>query len=152
MFVFAPPRRVLLNWLLLATSWLLATTIVQAAEPSASQRAAFKQAYAAAQQGGNGWQSLAAGLRDYPLYPYLQEAALEHDIQQIDRAYERFKQLCDLKKEVFDEDLLAIVEDEVLEATPEFPAAVLEPIRKGAALSNPLTHAVGRAAKCSPCL
>jgi len=86
MFVFAPPRRVLLNWLLLATSWLLATTIVQAAEPSASQRAAFKQAYAAAQQGGNGWQSLAAGLRDYPLYPYLQEAALEHDIQQIDRA------------------------------------------------------------------
>ena len=30
--------------------------------------------------------------------------------------------------------------------------AVLEPIRKGAALSNPLTHAVGRAAKCSPCL
>ncbi len=86
MFVFAPPRRVLLNWLLLATSWLLATTIVQAAEPSASQRAAFKQAYAAAQQGENGWQSLAAGLRDYPLYPYLQEAALEHDIQQIDRA------------------------------------------------------------------
>jgi len=86
MFVFAPPRRVLLNWLLLATSWLLAATIVQAAEPSAGQRAAFKQAYAAALQGGDGWQNLAAGLRDYPLYPYLQETALEHDIQQIDRA------------------------------------------------------------------
>ncbi len=86
MFVVALPRRISLSWLLLATSWLLAATVVQAAEPDASQRAAFKQAYAAAQQGGDGWQSLAAGLRDYPLYPYLQEAALEHDIQQIDRA------------------------------------------------------------------
>lgn len=50
-----------------------------------SQRAAFKQAYAAASQGGDGWRSLAAGLQDYPLYPYLEAASLEHDIQQIDR-------------------------------------------------------------------
>jgi soluble lytic murein transglycosylase len=96
MFVVAPPRRISLNRLslaqpllvrpLLMMACLLIATIVHAAEPSAGQRAAFKQAYAAAQQGGDGWQSLAAGLHDYPLYPYLQAAALEHDIQQIDRA------------------------------------------------------------------
>jgi soluble lytic murein transglycosylase len=78
-------RHVSLVGLLLATSWLLAAPGVQASEPSAVQRATFKQAYAAAQQGGDGWQGLAADLRDYPLYPYLQAAALEHDIQQIDR-------------------------------------------------------------------
>lgn len=91
MFVSASSRRVSLSRLsparlLLVTAWLLAATIAQAAEPSAAQRTAFKQAYAAAQQGGDSWQSLAAGLRDYPLYPYLQEAALEHDIRQLDRA------------------------------------------------------------------
>ncbi|TPG06465.1 lytic murein transglycosylase [Rhodanobacter glycinis] len=86
MFVSAPSRRALLSWLLLTTAWLLIGTIAQAAEPDASQRAAFRQAYAAARQGGDGWQTLATGLRDYPLYPYLQAAALEHDIQQIDRA------------------------------------------------------------------
>ncbi|RDI98606.1 lytic murein transglycosylase [Dyella solisilvae] len=57
-----------------------------AAEPSQAQRAAFKQAYAAAQQGGDGWRSLAGNLQDYPLYPYLEAAALTHDIRQIDRA------------------------------------------------------------------
>jgi soluble lytic murein transglycosylase len=51
----------------------------------AAQRAAFKQAYAAASQGGDGWRSLAQGLKDYPLYPYLQAASLEHDLQQVDR-------------------------------------------------------------------
>ena len=50
-----------------------------------SQRAAFKQAYTAASQGGDSWRSLASGLQDYPLYPYLEAASLEHDIQQIDR-------------------------------------------------------------------
>jgi soluble lytic murein transglycosylase len=50
-----------------------------------SQRAAFKQAYAAASQGGDSWRALATGLRNYPLYPYLQAASLEHDIQLIDR-------------------------------------------------------------------
>ncbi|GGY32642.1 murein transglycosylase [Rhodanobacter panaciterrae] len=81
-----PSRRTALTCLVLTAGWLLATTSVQAGEPTATQRAAFKQAYAVAQQGGDGWRSIAAGLRDYPLYPYLQEAALEHDIQQIDRA------------------------------------------------------------------
>ena len=51
-----------------------------------AQRAAFKQAYAAASQGGDGWRSLAGNLQNYPLYPYLQAASLEHDLQQVDRA------------------------------------------------------------------
>jgi len=86
MSVSASSRRVPLAWLLLAAGWLLASAMAHAAEPDAAQRAAFKQAYAAAQQGGDGWRPLASGLRDYPLYPYLQAAALQHDIQQIDRA------------------------------------------------------------------
>jgi soluble lytic murein transglycosylase len=65
---------------------LIASSLAQATEPSDAQRAAFKQAYAAAQQGGDGWRSMADGLRNYPLYPYLPAAALEHDIQQTDRA------------------------------------------------------------------
>ncbi|MDE2308969.1 MAG: transglycosylase SLT domain-containing protein [Xanthomonadaceae bacterium] len=81
----ALPRHIRLLPLLLATGWLLAAT-AQAATPSAARRAAFKQAYAAAQQGGNGWRRLAAGLRHYPLYPYLPAAALEHDIGRIDLA------------------------------------------------------------------
>jgi 2-isopropylmalate synthase len=43
--------------------------------------------------------------------------------EELDRAYERFKQLCDLKKEVFDEDLLAIVEEEVLRTTARYHLA-----------------------------
>lgn len=50
-----------------------------------SQRTAFKQAYAAASQGGDSWRALATNLRNYPIYPYLQAAALQHDIQLIDR-------------------------------------------------------------------
>ncbi|OOG53645.1 transglycosylase SLT domain-containing protein [Rhodanobacter sp. C03] len=86
MFFRSPSRRTLLAGLLLTAGWLLAATGAAASEPTAAQRAAFKQAYAAAQQGGDGWRSMATDLRDYPLYPYLQAAALEHDIQQIDRA------------------------------------------------------------------
>jgi len=86
MSVSASSRRVPLAWLLLAAGWLLASAMAHAAEPTVTQRAAFKQAYAAAQQGGDGWRSLASGLRDYPLYPYLPAAALQHDIQQVDRA------------------------------------------------------------------
>jgi soluble lytic murein transglycosylase len=69
-------------------SWMLVSTVTaQPADTAAlsSQRAAFKQAYAAASQGGDSWRALATGLRNYPLYPYLQAAALEHDIQLIDR-------------------------------------------------------------------
>lgn len=86
MSVSAPMRRLRSHWMALAMTCLAGVAHAQGGEPSTKQRAAFKQAYAAAQQGGDGWRSLASGLRDYPLYPYLQEAALEHDIQQIDLA------------------------------------------------------------------
>ncbi len=46
----------------------------------ARQRDAFRAAYAAAQDGQD-WHALAKGLDTYPLYPYLQAAALQHDIQ-----------------------------------------------------------------------
>jgi soluble lytic murein transglycosylase len=45
-----------------------------------AMRAQFLLAYAAAKLGGNGWRALSAGLEDYPLYPYLEGTALEHDI------------------------------------------------------------------------
>ena len=81
----APPRRLRFRLLALVAGSLLAGT-AGGAPPDGSltaQRAAFKRAWAAAtQQGGDGWQALAAGLRDYPLYPYLPAAALEHDIRQ----------------------------------------------------------------------
>jgi soluble lytic murein transglycosylase len=86
MFANATPQRIPLLCWMLAAGCLLATSLAQATEPSDAQRAAFKQAYAAAQQGGDGWRSLADGLHDYPLYAYLPAAALEHDIQQTDRA------------------------------------------------------------------
>ncbi len=44
------------------------------------QRDAFRAAYVAA-QAGQDWRTLARGLEDYPLYPYLQAAALQHDIE-----------------------------------------------------------------------
>ena len=46
----------------------------------AQQRDAFRTAYAAAQNGQD-WRPLAQGLETYPLYPYLEAAALQHDIQ-----------------------------------------------------------------------
>ncbi|MDE2155911.1 MAG: transglycosylase SLT domain-containing protein [Xanthomonadaceae bacterium] len=87
-------RHIRLLSLLLATGWLLAASaaraagsrpgeVRQAAVPSTARRAAFKQAYAAARQGGNDWRHLAERLRHYPLYPYLPAAALEHDIGRI---------------------------------------------------------------------
>ena len=85
MFSCPSSRRITLTRLLLTAGWLLSATTVQAAGSNTAQRATFKQAYAAAQQGGDSWRNLATGLHDYPLYPYLQAAALEHDIQQTDR-------------------------------------------------------------------
>ncbi|WP_350016159.1 transglycosylase SLT domain-containing protein [Rhodanobacter sp. IGA1.0] len=86
MLSFASSRRVPLAWLALAGAWLLTGSTALAATPDAAQRVAFKQAYAVAQQGGDGWRQLAGNLHDYPLYPYLAAAALQHDIQQVDRA------------------------------------------------------------------
>ena len=43
------------------------------------QREQFAQAYAEAQRGDPGWVRAARGLRDYPLYPYLEAAWLLHD-------------------------------------------------------------------------
>ncbi|MGC1548128.1 MAG: transglycosylase SLT domain-containing protein [Rhodanobacter sp.] len=84
---YATPRRLHHRLLkLLIGSLLAGTAMAQTADPQAAQRATFKQAYAAAQQGGDSWRALASGLKNYPLYPYLPAAALEHDITQIDRA------------------------------------------------------------------
>ena len=49
------------------------------------QRDAFRAAYAAAQDGQD-WRTLAKGLESYPLYPYLEAAALQQDIRNAPRA------------------------------------------------------------------
>lgn len=65
---------------------LLATTSGFPQSPSiVQQRDAFRAAYAAAQNGQD-WRTPAAGLSAYPLYPYLEAAALQHDIATADRA------------------------------------------------------------------
>ncbi|WP_114241590.1 transglycosylase SLT domain-containing protein [Dyella sp. C9] len=79
------PRR-FARRLLIVMAGLCLAGAASAAEPTPAQRDAFKEAYAVAQQGGDGWRSLSTGLQDYPLYPYLEAAALTHDIRQIDRA------------------------------------------------------------------
>jgi soluble lytic murein transglycosylase len=73
----------------------------------AQQRDAFRAAYAAAQNGQD-WHALAQGLQDYPLYPYLEAAALRHDIKtatpaQIDAYLQRYDGMFpadDLRNEV----------------------------------------------------
>jgi len=70
----------------LLTAWLCLAVTASAAPSAEQQRLAFKQAWAVAQQGGDGWRSWAKGLADYPLYPYLEGAALEHDVATLDRA------------------------------------------------------------------
>jgi soluble lytic murein transglycosylase len=84
-FRFSSRRLARMGWLSLAGWWLMASGTL-AGEPGSMQRGAFKQAYAAAQSGDGNWRTLATGLRDYPLYPYLEAAALKHDIRQLDRA------------------------------------------------------------------
>lgn len=85
MSLHAAPRRYARRLLIVIAGLWLAAGAASAAEPTDTQRTAFKQAYAAAQQGGDSWRSLASGLQDYPLYPYLEAAALTHDIRQLDR-------------------------------------------------------------------
>lgn len=88
MAVRAAPRRVSHRWLALWAGCLLVATSALAGaarEPTDAQRDAFKRAYASAQQGGDGWRTLAGNLANYPLYPYLEAAALTHDLRQLDR-------------------------------------------------------------------
>ncbi len=66
--------------LAVAVAVLLAWGSVAHAVDRGSQRETFRAAWAAAQQGDPGWKTLAPGLDDYPLYPYLPAAALEHDL------------------------------------------------------------------------
>ncbi|MDI3262797.1 MAG: transglycosylase SLT domain-containing protein [Fulvimonas sp.] len=73
--------------LVLGLGLVLLTGVAQAADAAtAAQREAFRQAWAAAQQGGEGWRAWDAQLAGYPLYPYLEAAALSHDLRQLDRA------------------------------------------------------------------
>lgn len=50
----------------------------------------------------------------------LEELGYELDDEKLNRAFERFKALADLKKEVFDEDLDAIVTDEVMRSAEKY--------------------------------
>ena len=63
----------------LAIALLAWRSVAYAGDPD-GQRAVFRSAWAAAQQGDPGWKKLAQGLEDDPLYPYLPAAALEHDL------------------------------------------------------------------------
>ncbi|GLQ48175.1 murein transglycosylase [Dyella lipolytica] len=83
----APPR-LGPRLLIVFAGWMLvnaATAQTDTTPRLEAQRVAFKQAYAAASQGGDSWRALADGLQNYPLYPYLQAASLQHDIRQVDR-------------------------------------------------------------------
>jgi 2-isopropylmalate synthase len=50
----------------------------------------------------------------------LEELGVELGEEDLNKAFVRFKALCDRKKEVFDEDLLALVEEEVLTAAETY--------------------------------
>lgn len=82
----AVPRRGLAR--LFLTLFGAATTLAASATDPAQQatRDAFRQAYSTAQQGGDAWRSQATRLHDYVLYPYLEAAALTHDLRQLDLA------------------------------------------------------------------
>jgi soluble lytic murein transglycosylase len=81
----ARPVRVLFAFSLLAIG-LLCGTAAAGAAPEVAQRLAFRQAWAAAQHGGDAWRAWDRQLADYPLYPYLEAAALTHDLPRLDRA------------------------------------------------------------------
>ncbi|MEO6967270.1 MAG: transglycosylase SLT domain-containing protein [Rhodanobacteraceae bacterium] len=86
-FVFTPSLRARhMCWPLILICTLLALPCVaSAAGTLQQQRDAFRAAYAAA-YAGQDWRTLAQGLEDYPLYPYLEAAALEHNLRDADRA------------------------------------------------------------------
>lgn len=71
----------------LGLATLVALPLAAATPPPAAsaerlvQRQQFRLAYAAAEHGSSTWHTLARGLQDYPLYPYLEAAALQDDIK-----------------------------------------------------------------------
>ncbi|HXP01344.1 MAG TPA: transglycosylase SLT domain-containing protein [Luteibacter sp.] len=80
----ARPFRLLAGMALAACG--LAFAFAASAEGTDAERLRFRQAYAAAQQGGDAWRAQATGLEGYVLFPYLEAAALEHDLRTLDRA------------------------------------------------------------------
>ncbi|MDR6937232.1 transglycosylase SLT domain-containing protein [Luteibacter sp. 3190] len=80
----ARPLRILARLALVAMG--VGTVVAAQAEGSAAERLRFRQAYASAQQGGDAWRAQAAGLENYVLFPYLEAAALSHDLRTLDRA------------------------------------------------------------------
>ena len=81
------PRRIAPPLRRLASSLVLVLLCAGAFAQDATlqrQRDAFRAAYAAADEGRD-WQPLARGLENYPLYPYLEAAALQHDLAHADR-------------------------------------------------------------------
>lgn len=80
----ARPFRVLASFALVAAG--IATSATAMAGGTDAERQRFRQAYAAAQQGGDAWRAQATGLEGYVLFPYLEAAALEHDLRTLDRA------------------------------------------------------------------
>ncbi|SFW53541.1 transglycosylase SLT domain-containing protein [Luteibacter sp. UNCMF366Tsu5.1] len=91
--MIAPPasRRAARSLRVMGSLALAACGLLAAASASAdtteTQRARFRQAYAVAQQGGDAWRAQAVGLESYVLFPYLEAAALEHDLRTLDRAH-----------------------------------------------------------------
>ncbi|MGH8116659.1 MAG: transglycosylase SLT domain-containing protein [Rhodanobacteraceae bacterium] len=77
------PRPLLRTIATLALGFVATCAAAQGPSPSptlAAQRAGFRAAYLAAQNGQD-WRPLAKDLTNYPLYPYLEAAALQHDIK-----------------------------------------------------------------------
>ena len=65
----------------------LGASLVAQAEGTDAQRTRFRQAYAtASQQGGDAWRAQASGLENYSIYPYIEAAALTHDLRTLDSA------------------------------------------------------------------
>lgn len=82
--------RIAVHAALLAAGVLLCSGAMAATTPTLeAQRAAFGKAYAAAKKGDNSWRAQASRLQSYPLYPWLEAAALEHDLRQRDTAQVR---------------------------------------------------------------
>lgn len=82
-----PLTRCLAGLAMVVLTLVRSTSATAADTPTDAQRAAFEQAYATAQQqGGDAWRAQAQGLRHYVLYPYLEAAALEHDLATLDLA------------------------------------------------------------------